>query len=113
MLKTRAQGWGAIDRIREDGGEAKRLNNPHKSCRRDVGNGGGNMKKCRQESVGSVAADPDNLDNSMEAGREAQGTQGLSKNCSSKESVYPSLRLNRGFIVSIIDPLSGGPIRVA
>ena len=30
--------------------------------------------------VGSVAADPDNLDNSKEAGREAHGTQGLSNN---------------------------------
>ena len=30
-----------------------------------------------QKSVGSVAADPDNLENSKEAGRTAQGTRGL------------------------------------
>ena len=42
-----------------------------KNCRRDVGNGGdlgGKRKKRRQERVGSVAADPDNLENSKEAG---------------------------------------------
>ena len=43
-------------------------------------------KKRRQESVGSVAADPDNIENCT---REARGTQGLSKNCTSRESVSP------------------------
>ena len=44
-------------------------------CRRDVGNGedlGAKREKHRQESVGSVAADPDSLENIKEAGREAQ-----------------------------------------
>ena len=31
----------------------------------------------RQKRVGSVAADPDNLEHGKEAEREAQGTQGL------------------------------------
>ena len=44
-----------------------------------------------------MAANPDNLENSKEAGGEAQGTQGLSKNCTSRESVSPVLRLIRGF----------------
>ena len=37
--------------------------------------------------VGSVATDPDTLENSKEAGKEAQGTQGLRKNCTSRECV--------------------------
>ena len=44
---------------------------PHKNCIRDVGNRGdlgGTRKKRRQERVGSVAANPDNLENSKEAG---------------------------------------------
>ena len=56
---------------------------PHKRCRRDVGNGGdlgGKRKHRKQEMIGSVAADPDKLDNSKEAGRDAQSTQVLSKN---------------------------------
>ena len=100
MLRTRAQGREARDRIGEGGGEAKKRKKPHKSCRRDVGNGGdmgGNRTKRRQESVGSVAADPDSLENNKEAGREAQGTQGLSKNYTSIESVSPLSRLIRGF----------------
>ena len=43
-------------------------------------------KKRRQQRVRSVAANPDNLENSKETGGEAQGTQGLSKNCTSRES---------------------------
>ena len=61
-----------------------------KSCRRDVENEGDlseNRKKRSQESVGSVAADPNNLENSKEAEREPQGTQGLRKNCICKECV--------------------------
>ena len=63
----------------------KRRKKPHKSCRRDVGNVrdlGGKRKKRNQEfSAASVAAGPDNLENSKESGREAQRTRGLSKNC--------------------------------
>ena len=80
MLRTRGQGREAKDRIGEGGGEAKERKKPHMRCIRDVGNGGdlgGDRKKRRQESVGSVAADPDNLDNSKGAGTEVQGTQGL------------------------------------
>ena len=51
--------------------------------------------KCRR--VGSVAANPDNLESNKEAGGEAQGTQGSSKNCTSRESVSPLSRLIRGF----------------
>ena len=54
-------------------------------------------KKCRKERVGSVAANPDNLESNKEAGGGAQGTQGSSKNCTSRESVYPLSRLIRGF----------------
>ena len=64
MLRTRAQGREAGDRVGEGGGEAKKRKKPHNSCGRDVGNGGdlgGNRKTRRQESIGSVAADPDNL----------------------------------------------------
>ena len=44
-----------------------------------------------------VAANPDNLENGKEAGGRAQGTQSLSKNCTSRESVSPFLRLIRRF----------------
>ena len=54
-------------------------------------------KKRRKERVSSVAANPENLENSKEAGGEAQGTQGLSKNSISRESVSPLSRLIRGF----------------
>ena len=56
------------------------------------GNLGGKRKKLRQGTGGSVASDPDNLENRKEAGREAQGTQGLSR-----ESVSSLPRLIRGF----------------
>ena len=46
-----------------------------------------------------IVADPDNiLENSKEAGREAQGTQGSSKNCTRRESAYALSRLIRGFL---------------
>ena len=48
--------------IGKGGGEAKKRKEPHKSCKRDLRNGGtlgGERKKRRQESVGSVAAYPD------------------------------------------------------
>ena len=49
------------------------------------------------ERLGSVAADPDNLEQRKEAGREASGSQGLSKNCTNRECVSPLSRLIRGF----------------
>ena len=55
------------------------------------------MKKRRQQRVDSVDANPDNLENSKEAGGEAQGTQGLSKKCTSRERVSPLSRLIRDF----------------
>ena len=57
----------------------------------------GKRKKCRKERVGSVAANPDNLESNKEAGGGSQGTQGSSKYCTSRESVSPLSRLIRGF----------------
>ena len=54
-------------------------------------------KKCRKERVGSVAANSDNLGSNNEAGGGAQGAQGSSKICTSRESVSPLSRLIRGF----------------
>ena len=65
-----------------------------------MGNGkdlAGKRKTCRKERVGPVAANPDNIESNKEAGGGAQGTQGSSKNCRSKESVSPLSRLIRGF----------------
>ena len=47
--------------------------------------------------VGSVAANPDNLESNEETGGGAQGAQGSSKICTSRESVSPLSRLIRGF----------------
>ena len=58
-------------------------------------------------------ANPDNLESNKEAGGGAQGTQGSSKNCTSRESVSPLSRLIRGFRRSIVDPPLGGSMRVA
>ena len=88
------------DRIGEGGREAKKCKKPQNSCRHHAGNGGdlgGKMEKCRKERVGSVAANPDNLESNKEAGGGAQGIQGPSKNCTSRESVSPLSRLIRGF----------------
>ena len=93
-------GDGNDDDIGEGGGETKKRKKPRKSSRRDVGNGGDlsiKRKSSRQERVRSVATDPDNLENSREAGREAQGPQGLCKNCKSRERVSPLSRLIRGY----------------
>ena len=93
-------GNGNKDRIGEGGRKATKRKKPKNSCRRPVGNGGDlgrKSKKCRKESVGSVAANPDNLESNEEAGGGAQGTQGSSKNCTSRESVSPLSRLIRGF----------------
>ena len=50
---------------------------------------GGKKKKRGKERVGPVAAKPDNLENNKEAGGGPQGTQSLSKNCATRESVSP------------------------
>ena len=50
---------------------------------------GGKRKKCRKERVDSVAANPDNPGSNKEAGGGAQGAQGSSKICTSRESVSP------------------------
>ena len=94
------KGNGNEGRIGEGGREAKKRKKPQNSCRRQVGNGGdlgGKRKACRKERVGPVAANPDNLESSKEAEGGAQGTQGSSKNCTSRESVPPLSRLIKGF----------------
>ena len=70
----------AVDAVRETG----------ETC---VGSG----KKCKKERVGSVAANSDNLGSNKEAGGGAQGAQGPTKICTSRESVSPLSRLIRGF----------------
>ena len=95
-------GNGNEDRIGEGGREAKKCKKLQNSCRRRAGNGGdtgGKIKQCRKEGAGSVAANQDNLESNKEAGGGAQGTQGSSKNCTSRgrESVSPLSRLIRGF----------------
>ena len=64
---------------------------------RETGETGGKRIKCRKERVGSVAANPDNLESNKEAGGGAQDTQGSSKSCTSRESVSPLSPLIRGF----------------
>ena len=91
---------GNENRIGECGREAKKRKKPQNSCRRRAGNGGdmgGNRKKCRKERVGSVVANPDNLRSNKEAEGGAQGAQGSSKMCTSRESVSPLSRFIRGF----------------
>ena len=91
---------GDEDRIGEGGREAKKRKKPQNSRRRHVGNGGdlgGKRKKCRKESVGPITANPNNLESNKKAGGGAQGTQGSSKNCTSRESVSPLSHLIRGF----------------
>ena len=83
---------GNEERIGEGGREAKKRKKPQNSCRRHVVNGGdlgGKRKKCKKERVGSVAANPDNLESNKEAGWRAQCTQRSSKNCTSRECVPP------------------------
>ena len=50
-----------------------------------------------RHTLGPVAGKPDNLESNKEAGGGAQGTQGSSKNCTSRESVSPLSRLIIGF----------------
>ena len=83
---------GNEDRIWESGREAKKRNKPQNSCRRRAGNGGdtgGKRKKCRNKGLVQWSK--------KEAGGGAQGTQGSSKNFTSRESVSPLSRLIRGF----------------
>ena len=94
MRRARAQGREARDRIGEGGEEAKKRKKPQKSCRRDVGNRG---EKRRQESVGSVDVNPEDLEKRSEAGRKAQDAEGLSKNITGRESVSPLSLVIEGF----------------
>ena len=74
----------------QGGREAKKRKEPQNSCRRRAGNEGdtgGKRKKCRKERVGSVAANPDNLESNKEAGGGAQGAQGSSKICTSRDAL--------------------------
>ena len=91
---------GNENRIGEGGRGTKKRMEPQNSCRHRAGNGGdmgGKRKKCRKERVGSVAANSDSLGSNKEAGGGAQGAQGSSKICTSRESVSPLSRLIRGF----------------
>ena len=91
---------GNENRIGEGGRGTKKRKKPQNSCRRRAGNGGdmgGKRNKCRKEGFGSVAANPDNLGSNKETGGGAQGAQGSSKICTSRESVSPLSRLIRGF----------------
>ena len=93
-------GNGNEDRIGEGGREAKKRKKAQNCWRRHVETGGdlgGKRKKCSKERVGPVAANPGNLESNKEAGGEAQGTQGSSKNCTSRESVSSLSRLIRSF----------------
>ena len=61
-------GNGNENRIAEGGREAKKRKKPQNSCRHRAGNGGdtdGKRKKSRKERVGSVTANPDNLESNM------------------------------------------------
>ena len=61
-----------------------------------MGNGGDlsrKREKPRQEKVGSIAAKPNNLEISKEAGGEAQGTYGLSEKCTRGDRVCPLFRV--------------------
>ena len=70
------------NRIGEGGREVKKRKKPQNSCRRRARNGGdkgGKRKQCRKERVGSVAANPDNLDSNKEAGGGSTRCSGLKK----------------------------------
>ena len=88
------------NRIGEGGREVKNRKKPRNSCRLRAGNGGHTgrkRRKCRKERVGSVAANTDNLESNIKAEGGGQGTRDSSKNCTSRESVFPLSRLIRGF----------------
>ena len=50
-----------------------------------------------EERVGSVAANPDNVESNKEEGGGAQGTHSSNKNCTISDSLSPLSRLIRGF----------------
>ena len=89
-----------ITETRIGSGRVERGKKAQDSCRRRAGNGGdtgGKRKKYRKERIGSVTANPDNLESNKEAGGGAQGTQGSIRICTSRENVSPLSRLIRGF----------------
>ena len=64
-------GNGNENRIGEGGREAKKRKKTQNSGKRRAGNGGdtgAKRKKCRKERVGSVAANPYNLESNKQAG---------------------------------------------
>ena len=80
----------------EGGREAKKLKKPHKSCRRHVGNGRdlcAESKTRRQERVGSVAANPDNVESNKEAGRGKDEVPMAYVRTIQVERVYPLCRV--------------------
>ena len=75
----RGTGSGRAEERQRSARNPTRVVDAYVRNRRDLS---GKRKTRRQERAGSVAGNPDNLQNREEAGREAQGTQGLGKNCS-------------------------------
>ena len=66
--------------IGKGGRESKKRKKPRKSSRRHVrnrGHVGGKRKKRRQERAGSVAGNPDNVENRKEGDRECTKYPGL------------------------------------
>ena len=73
-------GNGNENRIGEGGREVKKRKKPQNSGRRRAGNGrdtGGKRKICRKARVGSVAANPDNVESNKEAGGGSTRCSGL------------------------------------
>ena len=86
---------GDENRIGESGREAKKRKKPQNSCRcraRNGGDMGGKRKKCRKERIGSVAANPDNLESNKEAGGEHKVLRAQVK-IVQVERVYPLCRV--------------------
>ena len=54
-------------------------------------------EKTKHESIGSVAANQDNIENRKKAGSKAQGTKGLRKKCKCRGSVSSLSRLIQSF----------------
>ena len=70
-------------------------------------------KICKKERVGSVAANPDNLESNKEAGGEHKVLRAQVRFVQ-VERVCPLCRvLSEVFVTSIIDPPLGGSMRVA
>ena len=81
----------------------------NKDTREGTHTHGRQEKKRTQERVGSVA-----VENSKKAGREAQGTQGLSKKCTNRYNVSLLPCLIRGFgnEYKLISPWEDQNVRV-